>query len=191
MLILSDIHCNFNRVIDVCSKTTQTVLQLGDFGSGFMPTGFIIQNSPKNLKFFCGNHDNRTEARKIPNCVGDYGELENVFFVSGANSRDKDNRIEGVSWWPDEELTYEQGNDCLALWASSGKKIIVSHDTTQSFVEQYLQIYDRSLTRNLLQSMIEVRKPELLIFGHHHRRYNVQSDGIHYVGLPMDAVYEI
>jgi predicted phosphodiesterase len=192
MVILGDIHCNFNRVVEICKKyPDQTVLQLGDFGVGFMPTQFIIDNSPTNFRFFVGNHDNRTEACKIPNCLGHLGEYEDIFFVSGANSIDKDRRIEGVNFWSNEELTYEQGNLCLESWQKSNKKIIVSHDAPQNFVENYLLIYDRSFTRIILQKMVDIRKPDMIIFGHHHRKYNIKHDSIRYIGLGIDDVFEL
>lgn len=192
MIILGDIHCNFNRVKEVCGQyPDHTVLQLGDFGVGFMPTQFIIDNSPPNLKFFTGNHDNRKEACKIPNFLGNFGECEDVFFVSGANSIDKDRRIEDVNFWCDEELTYAQGELCVEDWKKSTKKIIVSHDAPQTLVEKYMMIYDRSFTRLCLQEMVDVRKPDMVVFGHHHRKYRIDHNGVKYVGLRMDETFQL
>lgn len=192
MIILSDVHCDFNRVTEVCRLwPDQTVLQLGDLGVGFLRTEFILANTPSNFRFFVGNHDNRSLANTMPACLGDFGEFEDIFFVSGAHSVDRFDRIEGKSWWPDEELSYSQASACLDAWEASDKEIIVSHDTTQSFVEKFMLIYDRTITRTLLQSMIEVRKPKKIIFGHHHRRYDIQHDGISYHCLPINATMKL
>jgi hypothetical protein len=164
-------------------------LQLGDLGIGFLRTEFVRENTPKNFRFFVGNHDNRSVANTLPACLGDFGEFEDIFFVSGARSVDRFNRIEGKSWWPDEELSYGQASACLDAWEASDKDIIVSHDTTQSFVEKFMLIYDQSITRSLLQRMIEVRKPKMVIFGHHHRRYEIDHDGIQYRGLVINGTF--
>lgn len=192
MIVLSDVHCDWDRVVRVCNLyPNDIVLQLGDLGIGFLRTEFVLNNTPKNFRFFVGNHDNRTLANTMPACLGDFGEFENIFFVSGAYSIDRLQRLEGKDWWPDEELSHGQATACLDAWLVSDKDIIVSHDTTQSFVERFMLIYDRSITRSLLQSMIEVRKPKMVIFGHHHRRYEIDCDGIQYRGLPINTTFII
>lgn len=190
MIILSDVHSDWHRVEQVCRLyTDQIVLQLGDLGIGFLCTEFVRENTPKNFRFFVGNHDNRTVANTLPACLGDFGEFENIFFVSGAKSIDRATRIEGKNWWPDEELSYSQASACLDAWEVSDKDIIVSHDTTQNFVEKFMLIYDRSITRSLLQRMIEVRKPKMVIFGHHHRRYEIDHDDIQYRGIVANGTF--
>jgi predicted phosphodiesterase len=192
MIILSDVHADWHRVEEVCRLWPyQTVVQLGDLGIGFLDTQFVLNHTPKNFRFFVGNHDNRTLANTMPMCLGDFGEFQNIFFVSGAKSIDASSRIEGRDWWANEELSYRQSTDCLAAWKASDKDIIVSHDTTQSFVEKYCLIYDRSITRSLLQMMIEARKPKMIVFGHHHRRYEITHDGIQYRGLPINATMQL
>lgn len=190
MIILSDVHANWERVEQVCRLwPDHTVVQLGDLGIGWIRTEYVLENSPKNFRFFVGNHDNRTVASTLPACLGNFGEFENIFFVSGARSIDQADRIEGKSWWRDEELSYSQSMECLKAWEKSDKQILVSHDTTQSFVERFMLIYDRSITRTLLQCMIEARKPKMIIFGHHHRRYEIDFDGIQYRGLAANETF--
>jgi predicted phosphodiesterase len=192
VIVLSDVHCDWNRVEQVCNLyPNDTVLQLGDLGIGFLRTEFVRENTPKNFRFFVGNHDNRSVANTLPACLGDFGEFEDIFFVSGARSVDRFNRIEGKSWWPDEELSYSQATACLDAWLRSDKDIIVSHDTTQSFVERFMLIYDRSITRSLLQSMVDARKPKMIIFGHHHRRYEIDHDDVQYRCLPINGTFII
>jgi hypothetical protein len=116
-------------------------------------------------------------------------ENRDIFFVSGAKSIDQFDRIEGKSWWANEELSYSQATACLDAWLRSDKDIIVSHDTTQKFVEQFMLIYDRSITRSLLQSMVDARKPKMIIFGHHHRRYEIDHDGIQYRGIVANGTF--
>lgn len=191
-IFLGDVHANLNHCLKLSEANADaTIIQVGDLGVGFIPLD-VFYRLPSNFKFFPGNHDCRKMCHQLPHFIGDYGEYEGkFFFVSGADSIDKDERIEGVSWWPDEELTYKQAEDCLAKWEKSKLDILVSHDLPQSFAEGYKLIYDRTLTRDLLQRMIDVRKPSLIITGHHHRSGYRIHDKIRWKELQIDESFEI
>lgn len=191
-VFLGDVHNNLNHCYNVCqANLDSTIVQVGDYGVGFVPLD-VLRRMSSNFKFFVGNHDHRELAKTLPHCLGDYGEYEGkFFFVSGANSIDRDQRIEGVSWWPDEELSYAQAEDCLEKWDASKVDVLVAHDVPQSFAEGYMLIYDKALTRNLLQSMIEVRKPKLFIHGHHHKSNQLTFNGIKVVSLGIKECFSI
>lgn len=191
MIVVGDIHGELEDCIKLAiTRPYDTILQLGDFGVGFVRVE-KLKKLPINLKFFVGNHDNRQLAKTIPNNIGDYGEFEGIFFVSGADSIDKGVRTEGLSWWADEELSYSQCNSCLAEWEKSKCDTIVSHDCPQSIAEKYFDIRDKTRTRQLLQAMIDARKPARVIFGHHHKTLRVTYDGIQYFGLAPNEVLKI
>lgn len=191
IIILSDVHGNILHCQDVALRNPSTpVIQLGDLGAGFVPRE-VIENLPPNFFFFPGNHDNRKIAVTMKNCLGHYGHGNNFFFVSGADSKDKDRRTEGVNWWPDEELTYEQGQQCIDEWTKSKSQVIISHDAPQRLVEAFFLIYDRSRTRQILDAMIEARKPKLIISGHHHKPLRTEHNGIKFVVLKIDETYEL
>ena len=164
MVILSDIHGELEYANRVASKHGKT-LQLGDFGFGFREFGPFN----KNLYFFRGNHDNPALVKEHPKWVGDFGLFDNVFFVAGADSIDKSDRIEGVSWWRDEQLSYAQMQDAIDLYQRVKPRYVVSHDGPQSIVESMFGITDRSFTRIGLQHMLDVHVPKMWIFGHHHK----------------------
>lgn len=189
---LGDVHENINYCLNLTKDYPDTtIVQIGDLGVGFLSLDELYR-LPSNFKFFPGNHDNRELCRKLPHFLGDYGEAYGkFFFVSGADSIDRCDRIEGVSWWPDEELTYQQAQDCLEKWEKSSVEILVSHDLPQSFAEGYKLIYERTLTRNLLQRMIEIKKPKLLIHGHHHKPKRHVFNGVQVVELGIDEPYFI
>lgn len=193
LIILSDVHGNILRCQDVALRHPNTpIIQLGDLGVGFVPRE-VIENLPPNFLFFPGNHDNRKIAVTMKNCLGHYGHVygNDFFFVSGADSKDKDMRTEGVNWWPDEELTYEQGQSCIDDWAQSKSQVIISHDLPQRIVEAYYLIYDKSRTRQILDTMIEIRKPKLVVYGHHHRPFHKTHEGVEYIGLKIDQVISL
>lgn len=186
IIILSDVHGNIKHIQSLCRKyKKRPILQLGDLGVGFLPRD-VIEGLPANFYFFPGNHDNRTESITYKNCVGHYGEWKGIFFVSGADSIDRDRRTEGVNWWADEELTYQQGQDCINKWEASKAEVIVSHDCPQFIAENFKLIYDRTITRNILDSMVWVRKPRMVIFGHHHRPFLQEFKGTEFRGLKID-----
>lgn len=187
---LGDVHGNIIHCLKLSEANPDTtIVQVGDLGVGFVPLDVFFR-LPKNFKFFPGNHDCRKLCSGIPHCLGDYGEAYGkFFFVSGADSIDKDYRIEGVSWWPDEELTYQQAEDCLEKWKHSKVDTLVAHDLPQSFAEGFKLIYDKTLTRNLLENMIQARKPKLFIYGHHHRKIKTVFNGIQVVELGIDEPY--
>lgn len=189
MIIVSDIHGDYEWIARLAeSRKDELIVQLGDFGFGFRKFPNTFSN---NLKFFCGNHDNRSVAEKHPNCLGPFGEYDKFFFVSGADSIDKSMRVPGLSWWPDEELNARQADYCMTWWKNCNKKILICHDAPQFIVENYFLIYDRSFTRQLIQRMIEIRKPEFVIFGHHHRKFSINLDDVCYRGLAEKECFYI
>jgi predicted phosphohydrolase len=189
---LGDSHANINWCVRVANDNPdKTILQLGDLGAGFVPTQFLIDTLPSNFHFFAGNHDSRTEAVKIPNYIGDYGEWNGIFYVSGAYSYDRNQRMCGINLWEDEELTHQQANDCLTQWEKSKVDILISHDAPVGVIEAYYLIYDHSHTRKLLQEMINVRKPKAVIYGHHHKKKRLYHDDVKYVALKIDEVYPL
>lgn len=169
-IFLGDVHGHLSVCHNIANyNSNATVIQTGDLGVGFISNA-IMKTLPSNFKFFPGNHDCRTLCKELPSFLGDYGIYQNdFFFVSGADSIDKNVRIEGLSWWADEELTYDQAQACLKLWETSKIEVLVAHDLPQTFAESYKFIYDSSLTRNLLQAMVDVRKPKVFIHSHHHQ----------------------
>jgi predicted phosphodiesterase len=188
IIVLSDVHGNILRCQDVALRNPGTpIVQLGDLGVGFLPRE-VIENLPNNFFFFPGNHDNRKIAVTFDRCLGHFGPYfgESIFIVSGADSKDKALRTEGVNWWPDEELTYEQGQKCVDEWAGSKAEVIISHDCPQRIAEAFFLIYDKSRTRQILDSMIKARRPRVVIFGHHHRPFSKHHVGVEYRGLKID-----
>lgn len=191
-IFIGDIHGNLIHCLKVCNKNPDaTIVAIGDIGVGFVPTE-IFSKMPNNFRFFVGNHDNRQLARTLDANLGDFGEYNSkFFFVSGADSIDKERRIEGVNWWNDEELSYDQGNACLDMWKESKCQILVCHDCPQSIAQYNHLIYDQSKTRQLLQCMIEARKPKMVIYGHHHRSNLFEYDGIKVKQLGIDECFEM
>lgn len=175
MRFIGDIHGNLKYLESVLTDGIN--IQVGDFGFGFVK----VPEYP-NLKFIRGNHDNPELCYKSPMFLGDYGEFNGVFFVSGASSHDWKLRTPGYDCWINEELSNEQFDSAIGLWKTSDAKIFVSHDAPDRITVDYLQ-NDRNKTSWALQTMLEIKKPDIWIFGHHHLSLDFMADGVRWIGI--------
>lgn len=183
MIICGDIHGNTRFIKKLArSNPNDIVIQVGDFGVGFLNKA-RYSSWPSNLHFIRGNHDKPSTCQKITGYLGDYGivtfEGKTIFYAGGAASIDKAWRVEGISWWPDEELTFEQWNNCVALYEMNKDSIdiVISHDGPKSLVEQMTKAQGKDIfgqndnTRNGLQTLLDIKQPAHWFFGHWHERY--------------------
>jgi len=193
MIIVGDIHGRLRDLNAIARKhKNETIVQIGDFGFGFGEM-FDIDGSliESNIRFFRGNHDNPALSNKHPQCLGDFGMFEGMFFVAGADSIDKGLRIEGLSWWRDEELTIQQFNETIDQYASTKPRVVLSHDCPQSVARDYFGIPEASRTRQGLQAMLEIHRPKIWIFGHHHRHFVKEDNKCVFRCLPELQTYDL
>lgn len=184
MILIGDVHGKFNEYLRII-QDEESSIQLGDFGVGFPK--YRPFNIPEQHRFIRGNHDNPDVCRQHPNYLGEFGYTDkDIFFVSGAYSIDKDWRIEGVSWWNDEELSYTQGQECIDLYKKIKPKIMVSHDCPESLCSsQFCEHKEMIKTRTgqFLQMMFEYHSPKLWVFGHYHTSFKKVIGGTEFVCL--------
>ncbi len=148
---VGDIH---GRLQDL-PKPGHPVVQVGDMGIGFIRADedarFI--RSRDDLWFIRGNHDNPFLCQNHPRHLGDWGRHEFMFWVSGAWSIDQNFRVEGVSWWREEELSTAQGRDA---YVTAKPRLMVTHDAPSSLFIDHgpmeLGGFRPSATATLLQS---------------------------------------
>lgn len=163
---------NYNCIVSDCEQRGEKTLTVGDNGfekqwvdgEKFLNT---IPNGTINHKWLGGNHDvypNNHFAQSL----GDFGVWNGIFFVRGANSIDKAQRIEGRDWFREEEMDYSQMLECFDLYESVKPEIVVSHDCPQSVMEFMFGYTEKSRTRTLLEEMFRIHQPKTHLFGHHH-----------------------
>lgn len=163
MWFIGDVHCKFNKYMDIISSMDESI-QVGDFGIGFHEIPYP-ESYNLNHKFIRGNHDNPTVCRNHPNFIKD-GELyKDIFCVGGAFSVDYRKRNNGIDWWEDEEVSYSEASVILETYENIKPLIVVTHDCPEIIMEE---VYNKTKTRQLLNAMFEVHKPDVWIFGHHH-----------------------
>jgi hypothetical protein len=190
IIIIGDVHGKtgtYQKMIRRMPEGQRTI-QIGDMGIGFSGVG--LHEMPPDHKWFRGNHDNPEKCRATTNYLGDWGYLEadRLFWLAGAFSMDQKWRIEGVSWWRDEELSIMQLNEAIDLYKEKKPRFVVSHEAPARAGRSLLDGLMgpcfsakgeccNSRTSQALQYMLEWHQPEEWVFGHYHvdKTFQVQN----------------
>ena len=188
---IGDVHGNwkkYKKIINECD----TSIQVGDFGVGFSGHSNPPYDSMKkgNHRFIRGNHDNPSVCKKHPCWIAD-GEIihNNIFCIGGAKSIDAHLRTEGLNWWSDEELSYVQFLKLCDDYEKHKPSVIVSHEMPESLTYivcskcNLTKYDDKSVTRQFLDNILEIHKPDLFIHGHWHVNHHTVYKGVEYIGL--------
>lgn len=159
-------------------------VQLGDMGwhTGLHRSFYdmMAQVDCTRHRIVTGNHDPYNHL--TPHHLGDFGShrfpLKNgsfdFFFIRGAYSIDRRWRLPGNTWWDCEELTWEQGYQAVDLYATCKPRIVFTHDCPEEvcyLLGLHVRDYHPSLTHRILQACLETHRPEMWVFGHHHRNW--------------------
>jgi predicted phosphodiesterase len=182
ILLISDVHGKWDRLNKLIEENKDTqIIQLGDLGIGFQ--GFDYPESfPDNFRFIRGNHDNPEVCREHPNYLGDYGQAGDLFYISGAYSLDHALRSEGVDWWPEEQLSYQELQNMIDLYVKVKPKYVISHDCPDIVcTELYGENRFPNRTQQALQVCIEEHQPHKWVFGHHHVDYRSIMQGTEFI----------
>lgn len=204
IIVIGDIHGSthtYQKFIERLPAGQRTV-QIGDMGIGFKGVG--LSKMSENHTWFRGNHDDPTKCRKNPNYRGDFGYDPNtgIFHVAGAWSIDRAYRTEGISWWADEELSYEELDAAVELYRFTHPRFILSHEAPAKAANTLLQSMcgayfaakgecANSRTGQALQIMLDYHSPEQWVFGHYHLDKEFYTPGFetqfHCVGGIMNS----
>ena len=192
---LGDVHGCWS-VVDKMLKRHKdsTIIQVGDLGLGFprvykklnLNTGEYQWKEAKpdpvsfdpRFKFIRGNHDNPQVCATYPNYMGDFGidPETGVFFISGGMSTDRNDRTIGQDWWEDEELSYQQLGECMALYEQTKPDVVVSHECPDRIVRLLHSHHGSSRTSSALEQMMTIHSPRAWVFGHHHKMWVKEVD---------------
>jgi hypothetical protein len=162
---------------------------------------------PHRHKFIGGNHDNYDLIQDSAHNLGDFGiwsvpNFGDIFYVRGAWSIDRKCRRFKIDWWPEEELTHRQCEQCLDLYEHAKPKMLVTHDCPTSIIDRFCNGevarswgYETSviptLTGSLLDEMRKSHKPKVHIFGHHHVQFDQVIDETRFICLPELATMDL
>jgi predicted phosphodiesterase len=144
------------------------------------------RNNPIKMdKFINGN------VYYMPRCTTMTMNDINCLFIGGAVSIDKSSRVEGISWWRNEELSY---SDYLNL-PNENLEVVFSH-TVPSFafdkmpeITQFLSAKFQDSSCKILEEVFYNYKPKQWYFGHFHKEYHFNFEGCEFTGLDMANGY--
>jgi predicted phosphodiesterase len=177
--LIGDVHGLYPCYKDLI-KNVPFSIQLGDFGFQYDCLSDVDSNCHKVLG---GNHDNYYLLPHIPHNLGDFGTINiagyDIFFIRGELSVDKQYRIEGVSWWSDEQITYVQANDCIEAYAKAKPDLVISHGCPEAVLKDFITNEDKlapSFTTRLLGQLFQIHQPKRWFFGHHHINKEIKKE---------------
>ncbi len=171
-LIIGDVHGKTASYQKIIEETYLPTIQIGDFGFKSQHNWHLNNVDNSSHKILFGNHDDYNFLG-YPHSLGDYKQIGSAFFIRGAFSIDKHLRTEGIDWFPNEELSYWQMQMAIDEYEKNKPSIVISHDCPQSIRKSQFNILNKSITSNGLQIMLEAHRPDIWIFGHHHRSKNI------------------
>lgn len=166
-------------------------VQVGDFGIGFSSPYWHDQVNSWMLdnpthRFIRGNHDNPELCKTMAGYIPDGTVEKDVMYVGGAWSIDQAYRVEGVSWWRDEELSVHELDKLVSLFGKVKPRVMVTHDCPTSvayemFVSKNLALNNfpqiKTRTGEALQAMFELHQPEFWLYGHWHYTRSADING--------------
>ncbi len=199
------------HVIDTATRLLEgeerrLILHLGDFGIWPGPAGqrYVYQlrkackEAGVTIGFIDGNHEDftqlhRFDIRKAPAepSPGVYWLPRNTRWtwhertwhaLGGAVSVDRAIRHEGISWWPEEEITRPQACEAIEMGPAD---VMITHDCPagvhHSFGPPPSFWDDRDLARSdahreRLQDVVNALRPQWIMHGHLHRAYQRAYD---------------
>lgn len=173
--LIGDIHGTNNwhqyrQITEDCEFS----VQLGDMGFGGMYDMLNKHIDPLYHRFIPGNHDNY-DLLPAHSFSGDWGsdEINGVkfFWIRGAKSIDWYMRIQGVSIWDNEEISWSSGQAMVKEFVKVKPDIVLSHDCPSQvhpYVISNRWKVNKSLTVQILEEAFSQHQPKIWVFGHHH-----------------------
>ena len=196
VLVVGDVHGRFTEFRQAIEKLKpEMVLSTGDFG--YWPDKYNIEGLWDDNQipiYFCdGNHEdhsvlkNYDEITEIADNVfymprGSTLQLPNgmiVLFMGGAVSIDRDIRCEGLNYFIEEELTY----DDLPAEDLDEVDIVISH-TKPTGIDIEIDIVDDA-SMEVLDEVFEMYRPHKWYFSHFHIYKFIESDNCKWYCLNM------
>lgn len=93
-----------------------------------------------------------------------------IFTMGGASSHDKERRIEGVSWWPQEMPSKQEYQEAAVVLESHGWNVdyIITHCAPDSIQSRVAQDYEKNELTHYFEKIREKTTFKKWYFGHYH-----------------------
>lgn len=204
-LVLGDVEAAWDLAEKVIKKAIKDqgpvdhIIQVGDMNFGaarITPWKDPPDFGGLPMSWIDGNHDNHRILQgkeQVPEewesflKVWDYkkrGTIEKgILYIGGAKSIDRNNRITGLDWWDEENISYEEEGiilDAIRSYGSENIHTVITHEAPSSFdVSPILRSghQDFDHNRNFLDHVRDLIKPLHWFFGHYHRALTGETEG--------------
>ena len=106
------------------------------------------------------------------------GMVLTLAFIGGALSVDKEWRTKDFDWWEDEELNIVELNEMINKYEAAKPRIMVTHEVPDAIATTMQAMSGRqkldwpSRTRQAFDTMFQLHKPEIWIYGHWHYSFD-------------------
>lgn len=200
--LIGDIHGHWHEYELLTKDIEHRSIQVGDFGFGFNGPYWEDRADQHHKsgqhRFIRGNHDNPSICKEQSGWIKDgtvesYGD-KTVMFIGGAWSIDWQYRIEGESWWRDEELSTSELNTLYDIYCVTRPDVMITHDCPtlaayKMFIKDGTALAGKTLhltrTGEALQAMFEMHQPSHWFFGHWHwpKEYDMLGTHFHCLGI--------
>lgn len=195
--IIGDKHGLWNEYLTVIAGCDKSV-QVGDFGIGF--SGDYWHDRVNDTiggtghRFIRGNHDDAKKCKKDMLSYIPDGTVENdIMYVGGAWSIDRDHRTPGINWWGDEQLSKPELKQMYDIYIHTKPRVMITHDCPTlaayyMFFRSGLITYGGNTmfltdTAEAFQKMFEAHRPEFWFFGHWHHSVSATYNGTTFLCL--------
>jgi hypothetical protein len=202
IIVVGDTHARWGILNSMLAEQKpDIVLQAGDFG--YWPAMTYDDSVPAVCRYpdpgkaklhWCeGNHEDywrlakREKDEVWPNVVyqprGSTLTLPDgrvVLFMGGADSIDKESRLYGFTWFPDELITY---GDIARLDPNLKVDIVVSHTCPAEIATLMVGPKMHDVSCKMLSHILQVYRPTLWYFGHWHMHFTRYVSGCRFVAL--------
>lgn len=192
--LIGDIHGDMHAYMRLIDGAERSV-QVGDYGMGFVDNVITSRYSPH--RFIRGNHDSPDVCWHEPNWIPDGTIEDNIMYVGGASSIDRAFRVPGISWWHDEQLSSEQLDMLIEVYATVQPEIMITHEcpdfvaTEMCNYRGWRKFEDFSRTREAFDRMIGLHKPKLWVYGHWHMDFEMFLCGTKFVCLNINQCMDL
>lgn len=159
----------------------------------------ILANKPYNILFVDGNHENHDRLQQMPveqwhgglvhkirpNVLhllrGQVFEIagKKIFTMGGASSHDKESRVQGISWWPQELPNYREENEAIRNLEKHNWEVdyVFSHCCSSKVQYQIHWFYKQDCLTKFFDEIEKHLKFKHWYFGHYH--LDEQLDDFH------------
>lgn len=173
----------------------QNAIQIGDLGMGFGGDSKLLHvlAHKGGPRFFRGNHDHPARCRTHPKHLESGLQEEGFFVVGGGFSIDWQHRVEGRSWWRDEEHSARELRGLIEQFADTKPRLVLSHEGPPRATDAMFNPRWKfeSATAQALQAMWEAWQPDLWVFGHWHRDREVMDGKTLFVCLGEKKAWDV